>query len=136
MVFFKAEKMQRLAELVQRVQKAIEDEGGDPSRIERDLNEVARITGFDLEIARMADAATLESVLTVGGPGSESRCWSAAEALFLDGLLEIESGREAEGRDRLEKARRLYRIAGTGLDLPEAVAEPDRRLRRIEAILG
>lgn len=136
MVFFKAEKMQRLAELVQRVQKAIEDEGGDPSRIERDLNEVARITGFDLEVARMADAATLESVLTVGGPGSGSRCWSAAEALFLDGLLELDSGREAEGRDRLEKARRLYRKAGGDLDLPDGVPPAEERLRRIRTLLG
>lgn len=128
--------MQRLAELLQRVQKAIEGEGGDFVRVEDDLDEVARVAGFDLEIARMADAATLESVLTVGGSGSESRCWLAAEALFLDGLLELHVGREAEARDRLEKARRLYRTLGGELALPEAAADPAERLRSIEATLS
>lgn len=136
MVFFKAEKMQRLAELVQRVQQAIEDEGGDASRIEKDLHEVAEGAGFDLAIARMADADTLESVLTVGGAGSGSRCWLAAEALFLDGLLEVERGHEADGRDRLEKARRLYGTVSGTLDLPDAAADPETRLRRIEELLG
>lgn len=135
MVFFKAEKLQRLARLLQQVQKAIEEAGGDLPDSEERLDEVARGAGLDLELARAADAPTLEMVLA-GGGGAGGRCWLAAEVLFLDGLLAAARGREAETRDRLEKARRLYRLVGPDLELPEdAPAPPDERLRRIEALL-
>lgn len=139
MVFFKAEKLQRLAEVLQRVQKAIEEEGGDLTRVENDLEETADVAGLDLEVARMADGPTLERVLTAGGGGSASRCWLAAELLFLDGLLAAGRGQAEAGRHRLEKARRLYRALGSlgaDLDLPDRATEPDERLRRLEELLG
>lgn len=134
MVFFKAQKLQRLAELLQRVQSAIEGEGGDLVRAEEEVRDVAGAAGLDLEIARLADAETLERVLTVGGPDSGSRRWLAAEALYLDGLLALGRGEETAGRDRLDKARVLYLTLATDLDLPESAVDPDERLRRIESL--
>lgn len=139
MVFFKAQQMQRLAELLQRIQKAIEGEGGNLQRAEDDLREVARDAGLDLEIARMADGPTLEAVLTGGGQDTESRRWLAAEVLFLDGLLALEGVEGAapetvsvDAADRLAKARHLYLTLPDALDLPGAAVEPVERLRRIE----
>lgn len=134
MVFFKAQKLQRLAELLQRVQKAIEGEGGDLALSEDELREVAGVAGLDLEIARMVDAATLESVLTAGGRDSGSRRWLAAEALFLDGLLSLGKGDETAASDRLDKARHLYLTLDSELGLPDGAVEPAERLRRIEEI--
>lgn len=160
MVFFKAQQMQRLAELLQRIQKAIEGEGGDLEKAEEDMRELARTAGLDLEIARMADAATLEGVLTAGGRDTESRRWLAAEVLFVDGLLALRKGEpglageegarpEASGDaadpidataaeavsadvlDRLKKARHLYLTLPDALDLPEDAVQPKERLLRI-----
>ncbi len=132
MVFFKAQQMQRLAELLQRIQKAIEGEGDDFQKAEDDMRELARTAGLDLEIARMADAATLEGVLTAGGRDTESRRWLAAELLFVDGLLARTRGEEGAAADRLGKARHLYRTLPDALDLPPGAVEPGERLRRIE----
>ncbi|MFW6200020.1 MAG: hypothetical protein ACOC8K_05560 [Gemmatimonadota bacterium] len=140
MVFFKAQQMQRLAELLQRIQKTIEGEGGDLLKAEDDLRGVAREAGLDLEIARMADGPTLEAVLTGGGEDTESRRWLAAEVLFVDGLLALErAAREAEAEEAeteaaapWAKARHLYRTLPEALDLPAGAVEPEERLRRIE----
>lgn len=162
MVFFKAQQMQRLAELLQRIQKAIEGEGG-LLKAEEDLRELAREVGLDLEIARMADGPTLEAVLTGGGEDTESRRWLAAEVLFLDGMLALERAERAapeeeprepgardgasadavsaragsaDAWDRLAKARYLYLTLPDALDLPRAAVEPEGRLRRIGEMEG
>lgn len=151
MVFFKAQKMQRLAELLQRVQKAIEGEGGDLQKAENDLREVALEVGLDLEIARMADGPTLEAVLVGGGQDTESRRWLAAELLFVDGLLARERGAAEEtpeasdaarggapetssddGLKQLAKARHLYLTLPDALDLPPDAVQPEERLRQID----
>lgn len=134
MVFFKAEKLQRLADILRRVQEAVEAEGGELVRAREELDEVGRRAGLDLEVARVTDAATLEGVLAVGGEGSSGRRWIAAEALFLDGLLAWAEGRDADALDRLEKARRLYRSLGEGLDLPEDATPPAARIRRADEL--
>ena len=131
MVFFKAQKMQRLAELLQRIQNAIEGEGGDLQKAEDEMREMARTAGLDLEIARMADGPTLEAVLTGGGEATESRRWLAAEVLFVDGLLALKRGDEGSAADRLGKARHLYLTLPDALDLPPEAVEPGERLRRL-----
>lgn len=131
MVFFKAQKMQRLAELLQRIQNAIEGEGGDLQEAEDEMREVARTAGLDLAIARMADGPTLEAVLTAGSRDNEGRRWLAAEVLFVDGLLALRRGERGAAADRLEKARHLYRTLPEGLDLPREAVAPGERLRRI-----
>ena len=136
MVFFSAHKHQRLAEILQRVQKAIEEAGGDLEWVEEELAEAARVAGFDLEIARLVDGPTLETVLGAGEGGAPGRCWLAAETLFADGLVAQAEGREEEARDRLEKARRLYGKLGGDLHLPHQAASLEERLERIGELLG
>lgn len=133
MVFFKAQKLQRLADLLQRVQGEIERAGGESeSRVEEGLAEAAGRAGLDLEVARIADLPTLERVLA----SSPGKCWVVAEVLFLDGLRARSRGRSDEARALLEKARALYGHVGEGIDLPDGAPSPGERMRRIEELKG
>jgi hypothetical protein len=135
-VFFKAQKFQRLAELEARVQKAIEEAGaGGLDWAEEALADAAGMAGFDLEVARVLDAGSLATVLGAGREESAGRVWLAAETLFLDGVVARAEGREDDARDRLGKARRLYRTLGPELHLPEMAARPGERVERIDAML-
>ena len=135
MVFFKAQKMQRLADLLQRIQGEIDREGGEAAgRIEEDLADAARRAGVDLEVARIADVGTLERVLAPGGDPASGKCWAVAEVLFIDGLRARSVGDHGEAREVLEKARALYGLIGDGLRLPDGAPTPEERLRRIDEL--
>ena len=137
MVFFKAEKLQRLADLLQRIQGEIEREGGEAShRVEQDLTDAARRAGIDLDVARVADVGTLESVLAPGGDPGTGKCWAVAEVLFLDGLRAHGLDERGEARELLEKARALYGRVGDGLRLPEGAPTPTERIRRIDELIA
>lgn len=132
MPFFKAQKLQRLADLLQRLQGEIEREGGEASsRVEEDLADAARRAGVDLEVARIADLPTLERVLAPGGDPAAGKCWAVAEVLFLDGLRARARGNDDDARALLEKARALYGLLGEGLRLPDGTPSPGERVRRI-----
>lgn len=137
MALFEGRKHQRTAELLQQVQAAIEAEGGEPShRIDEGLAEAADRAGVDLEVARLADLATLRSVLGPGGVPDTAKCWAMAELLFLDGLrARAEEGEEAARRP-LEKALGLYGLLDEDIDLPEGVPTPKERVERIQELLG
>lgn len=137
MVFFKAQKFQRLAELEARVQKALEEAGGAGLDWARDeLASAAGMAGFDLETARLVDAGTLVTVLGAGGEGSAGRTWFAAETLYLDGLVARARGREADARDRWRKAEALYERLDPDARFPAAEATPEERLRTVEELTG
>lgn len=137
MVFFKAQKFQRLAELEARVQKAIEEAGaGGLDWAEEELADAAGMAGFDLEVARVLDGPSLETVLAAGSEGSSGRVWLAAETLFIDGVVALAEGREGDARDRLEKARLLYGTLEPDVHLPRVAARPEERLARIREMLG
>jgi hypothetical protein len=135
-VFFKAQKFQRLAELEARVQKAIEEAGaGGLDWAEEALADAAGMAGFDLEVARVLDAGSLATVLGAGREESAGRVWLAAETLFLDGVVARAEGRDGDARDRLGKARRLYGTLPPELHLPEVAVRPGERVERIDAML-
>ena len=137
MVFFKAQKFQRLAELEARVQKALEEAGGDGlDWAEDELASAAGMAGFDLETARLLDADTLATVLRAGGEGAEGRVWLAAETLYLDGLVARAQGRRADARDRWAKACSLYQRLDPEASFPEAEATPGERLRAVRDEAG
>lgn len=141
MALFQGRKHQRIAELLQQVQAAIEAEGGEPGgdpshRIDEGLAEAAERAGVDLEVARLADLPTLRSVLAPGGVPDPAKCWAMAELLFLDGLrARMEEGLEA-ARPLLEKALGLYDLLEEDLDLPEGVPTPGERMHRIGELVA
>lgn len=132
MIILNAQQLQRLAESLLRLERMLEAEGGDASRIEEGLEEVAARLGAHLEIVRMADPGTLLAVLDPEGRGDTGKLWAAAEILYLDGLLAGAEGRPEAARERMERAAFLYRRLAPDARLPEGVAAPEERLARIE----
>lgn len=141
MVLLKAQRLQRLAEKLGRIESRLAGAEGEleaVDAVEDELREAAARTGVELTAVRRLDAATLERALWAGGQPDPGRLWTAAEVLRLDALRADRKGEAAVAEERLRKARRLYaRAAETvGLELPADAASPAERLRQVEERLG
>lgn len=153
MVILSAQRMQRLAERLQQLERSVEQggselddlreemagdgEGGKRREFDEDLASEAARVGVELETARQMDRSTLARVLSRGGAGGGGgRLWAAAEILFVDGLLARAEGRESVARARWKKAAYLYGRVGSELDLPEGSATPGERVERIRTWTG
>lgn len=148
MVILSAQRMQRLAERLQQMERSVEAGGGeledateevadrdappDDGGFEQELASAAARVGVELKTARRMDAATLSRALA-GGPGGGGRLWAAAEILFLDGLAARSRGDRRAARSRWEKAAFLYRRGGMDVELPEGAESPGERLARIDS---
>lgn len=132
MIISKAQKFQQMAEVLSRIQRMIEREGGEPSEVRERLAGVLVQLGVDLEVARLLDPETLAETLA----GDVGKLWGVAEVLYLDAHLALAEERASEARVWLEKARRLYERVEPGLELPEGSAAPEARLRRIDGLLA
>lgn len=150
MVILSAQRMQRLSEKLQQMERSVERggseledlreeaEAGVPSRgelldVEEELASAGARVGVELESARQLDAATLARALSRGPGGGGGRLWAAAELLFMDGLAARARGEERVGRARWEKAAFLYRRLGDALELPDEATPPAERLERIDS---
>lgn len=133
MILSRARKYERIARILERIQRLIEAEGGEPAEARRELEETLRRIGVDLEVALLLDAATLADTLAAGGAG---KLWSVAETLFLQGLVERADGHAEEAVLRLRKARRLFERLDETSELPKGTASPGRRRREIDRLLG
>lgn len=131
-MLLKAQKFQRMAEALLRVQQMAESGGGDPVRARRHLERGLEEMGVDLEVVRLLDSGTLADSLA-SEPG---KLWGAAEALHLEGLLAAAEGRRGEADERFRKARQLFTRLEANLELPEGTVSPDERLREIGMRLG
>jgi len=152
MVLLKAQRLQRLAEKLGRIESRLaraagqveEAEAGEAAdgdaadgdkgggRPEMDLEEAAARAGVEMETLRRLDGATLARALSPGGRPDPGRLWAAAELLYLDAVRARAEGQEASARRSLDKAARLYRRLGDGLELPEGATPPAERLAAIE----
>lgn len=132
MILSRAREFERLAEVLARVQRMIESEGGAPARVREALEEAVGLLGVDLDVVRLLDLDTLSGSL-VGDPG---RLWGVAEVLYVEGVLAVEEGRPEVAEDRLRRARMLYARLEPGLEVPEGMTRPEARRRRIDALLG
>ena len=161
MVLLKAQRLQRLAEKLGRIESRLarasgeveEAEAGEAGTAEAgadaaaggeaaaaepeaELEEAAARAGVELETLRRLDGATLERALSPGGRPDPGRFWAAAELLYLDAVRARAEGQADLARRSLQKARRLYRRADDGLDLPEGATPPAERLAAIEELKG
>lgn len=141
MVLMKAQRLQRLAEKLGRIESRLAGAEGEleaVDAVEDELREAAARTGVELTAVRRLDAATLERALWAGGQPDPGRLWTAAEVLRLDALRADRKSEPAVAEDRLRKARRLYaRAAETaGLELPADAPSPAERLREVDERLG
>lgn len=136
MVLLKAQRLQRLAEKLGRIESRLARASGDVEETEAELEEAAARTGVELEALRRLDGATLERALSPGGRPDPGRFWAVAELLYLDAARARAAGEEAAAGRSLRKARRLYRRAEGGIDLPEGAAPPGERLEAIDERLA
>ncbi len=136
MIFFKAQQMQQLAELLLELERSLEREGGEPPHeLVQRLDVEARNTGIPLDLLRLSHPDTLEEILAPGGSGDPGRMWGAAELLYLDGLLALAEGDSDQAADRLGKAERLYRRVEPGLELPEGAVPLEERRAALRELL-
>lgn len=135
MIFFKAQRMQQLAQMLMELQRRLEAEGGDASHIRQGLDEVARRVGVDLEIVRLASPETVLQVLTPGGGGDPGKIWAVGELLYLEGLRALAEDEPSVAVDALRKASRLLEALPEDLALPDEARPPAERLDRIGKLL-
>lgn len=152
MVILSTQKMQRLADRLQQLERGVERAGGEVEdekeemteedtdhsevAVEEDLSDVAARAGVELSTVRRMDAATLSRALSRGPGAGGGRVWAAAEVLYMDGLAARARREESVARSRWEKAAHLYRQLDEGMELPEDATPPARRIERIEAWTG
>jgi len=108
----------------------------DPAEVDRQLRQTLGQLGFDLDVARLADAESLERIVAPTGEIEPTRAWLVAEAMYIDGLEAEARGSEEEARVSFEKALRLFRLFDPRLLLPagsssalERIAEIEQKLR-------
>jgi hypothetical protein len=135
MIFFKAQRLQRLAERLLEMQRRLEAGGGDATHIREGLEEAARRIGADLDIVRLAHPDTVLQVLAPDGGGDPGKLWGVGEILYLDGLCWLATGDEDAGIASLQKARRLLARLPPDLSLPAGAVPPSERLREVDRIL-
>jgi len=132
MIFFKAQKLQRLAELLQEIQRRQEAGGGEAHLVEEGLEEVAERIGVELEMVRLATPETLLGVLAPGREADPGKLWVVAELLYHDRRLALAAGASEAAADRKAKALLLYARVGSGVALPEGSTSPADRIRELE----
>lgn len=152
MVLLKAQRLQRLAEKLGRIESRLARASGEVEEAEAgetgagaaaggeapaaepevELEDAAARAGVELETLRRLDGATLERALSPGGRPDPGGLWAAAELLYLDAVRARAECQADLARRSLDKAARLYRRLGDGLELPEGATPPAERLAAIE----
>ena len=126
-----AQKLQRLAEMLQEMERRQEAGGGEAHLVEEGLEEVAVRIGVDREILQLATPETLLHVLAPEGGGDPGKLWVVAEILYLERRRALARGDREEARAAGEKARLLYRKVGSDLDVPEPAPPPTERIQAL-----
>jgi hypothetical protein len=136
MIVLNAQQLQRLAESLMRLERLLEAEGGDPTVVREGLDETAYRMGVHLEAVRLADAATLLSLHGPASGGDPARLWAMAELLFLDGLRAAAQEGGTEASHRIRTALTLFAEVDPGLEVPEGIPSPPRRIEEGRRLLG
>jgi len=100
--------------------------------VEGEVQKVLRGIGFDFDIARMADAETLERMVAPTGNVEPARAWLIAEGFYLEGLEAQLDDRAGDARASFGKALRLYRLVAPDALLPTGFTEANERITEIE----
>lgn len=106
-----------------------------PSEVQAELRSTLQQVGFALDLAQLADAASLERMVAPTGELDPARGWLVAEVLYLDGLEAQLGGKEVLARASFEKALRLFRLFDPRNPIPSGFPEALERMRDIETRL-
>ena len=127
-----AQKLQRLAEMLQEMERRQEAGGGEAHLVEEGLEEVAVRIGVDREILKLATPETLLHVLSPGAGGDPGKLWVVAEILYLEHCRALARGDREEARAAGEKALLLYREVGGDLEIPDPAPSPEARIQDLD----
>lgn len=97
-----------------------------------ELRTTLRTAGFDLDLARFADAESLERLVAPTGELDPTRGWLVAETLYLHGLEAQLDRRAADAEASFVKALRLYRLFDPRNPIPSGFPEARERIDEIE----
>lgn len=100
--------------------------------VSEEIQKALQGIGFDFEIARIADGATLEVMVAPTGAVEPARAWLIAESFYLEGLEAQLDEREGDARLSFDKALRLYRLVEPDALLPSGFTEAAERIDEIE----
>ena len=100
--------------------------------VEGEIQKALQGIGFDFEIARIADAETLERMVAPTGEVEPARAWLIAESFYLEGLEAQLDERNTDAMSAFDKALRLYRFVAPDALLPTGFTEATDRIREIE----
>ncbi len=106
-----------------------------PAEVRAELRSTLQQVGFSLDLAQLADAASLERMVAPTGELDPARGWLVAEVLYLDGLDAQLDGRDDTARASFEKALRLFRLFDPRNPIPSGFPEALERMRDIETRL-
>jgi len=104
----------------------------DPAEVDRQLRETLGQLGFDLDVARFADAESLERIVAPTGDVEPTRAWLVAETMYIDGLEAEVRGSVEEARLSFEKSLRLYRLFDPRILMPAGAPAALERIAEIE----
>ncbi len=115
-----------------RLREIILGRAGSRQQVEGEVQKVLRGIGFDFDVARLADADTLERMVAPTGEVEPARAWLIAEGFYLEGLEAQLDERADDARACFGKAARLYRLVAPDALLPTGFTEAVERIAEIE----
>lgn len=100
-----------------------------------ELSAIASQAGMNLDLLRSVDSGTLPVLLAPGGEIEPTRCWLAAELLYLEALHARQTGMDADADRDLLRAIELYGLLPADWTPPAGTPEHEERLAELRAWL-
>lgn len=124
--------IERIGQFLIALRRAIAGGDAGSAAVERQLRDVAREAGLDLDIARVATPESIRLLIAPSGELEPARCWLCAEALYLDALNAELSGRPDDAWSSYGKARSLFSLVGPRGAFLVGFPEAADRIREID----
>jgi hypothetical protein len=124
--------IEEMGMVLARLREIIFARTGNRARIEGEIQQALQGIGFDFEVARLADASTLERMVAPTGEVEPARAWLIAEGFYLEGIEAQLDERKTDARLSFDKALRLYGLVAPDAILPTGFTEANERIQEIE----
>lgn len=124
--------IEEMGVILVRLREMILGGASDRRMVDGEIRKVAHGIGFDIDVARIADDATLERMVAPTGALEPGRGWLIAECFYLHGLEAQLDERAEEARASLSRALRLFGLLAPDALLPSGFTEAALRIQEIE----
>jgi hypothetical protein len=124
--------IEEMGMILVRLREIILGRASSRQHVSDEIQKALQGVGFDFEIARIADGATLEVMVAPAGEVEPARAWLIAESFYLEGLEAQLDERRDDARLSFDKALRIYRLVEPDALLPSGFTEATERIGEIE----